>query len=101
MMTCLLVGVCLYTALGGMLSVLVTDFLQFVVMSLGLIAVTLLIIVKTGWQNIVQTVETHYGAGGFSPLSNPEMGWSYVIFNALVMLAAVLTMQPVIQRILS
>ena len=32
----LLVGVAVYTILGGMLSVLVTDFLQFVVMSVGL-----------------------------------------------------------------
>ena len=31
MMTVLLVGVAVYTILGGMLSVLVTDFLQFVV----------------------------------------------------------------------
>src|SRR5690606_13094540 len=37
MMTVLLVGVATYTILGGMLSVLITDFLQFVVMSIGLI----------------------------------------------------------------
>lgn len=34
-MTVLLVGVTVYTALGGMLSVLVTDYLQFIVMSMG------------------------------------------------------------------
>src|SRR5256886_8655073 len=39
-MTMLLAGVAVYTILGGMLSVLVTDFLQFVVMSAGLIVVT-------------------------------------------------------------
>ncbi|MEQ1765254.1 MAG: sodium:solute symporter family protein, partial [Pyrinomonadaceae bacterium] len=43
MMTVLLIGVATYTILGGMLSVLITDFLQFVVMSVGLIAVTILI----------------------------------------------------------
>lgn len=101
MMTCLLVGVCVYTILGGMLSVLVTDFLQFVVMSFGLIAVTVLVIFRAGWGNIVETVQTHYGAGGFNPFVNENMGWPFVLFNALVMLAAVLTMQPVIQRILS
>ena len=35
-MTALLIGVAVYTILGGMLSVLVTDFLQFIVMSAGL-----------------------------------------------------------------
>ena len=56
-MTVLLVGVAVYTILGGMLSVLVTDFLQFVVMSAGLIAVTILILYKVGWDTIVETVE--------------------------------------------
>src|SRR5262245_22640637 len=49
MMTVLLVGVAVYTILGGMLSVLITDFLQFVVMSVGLIAVTILILSNVGW----------------------------------------------------
>src|SRR5690606_6313359 len=84
MMSALLLGVCVYTILGGMLSVLVTDFMQFVIMSVGLIAVTFLIIFKTGWGNIVSTVETHYGAGGFEPWSNPDMGWPFIIFNGLV-----------------
>ena len=53
----LLVGVAVYTILGGMLSVLVTDFLQFVVMSGGLLAVTLLILFKVGWGNMTAAVE--------------------------------------------
>ncbi len=36
MMTAMLLAVAIYTIMGGMLSVLVTDFLQFVVMSIGL-----------------------------------------------------------------
>ena len=39
MMTALLLLGTIYTVLGGMLSVLITDFLQFMVMSAGLIAV--------------------------------------------------------------
>src|SRR5947208_3487939 len=91
MMTVLLVGVAVYTILGGMLSVLITDFLQFVVMSAGLIAVTIFILAKVGWHTIVETVESHYGAGGFNPFINPKRGWSYVIFNAFLNTAAVLT----------
>src|SRR5258705_8524364 len=62
-MTALLVGVAAYTILGGMLSVLVTDFLQFVVMSAGLILVTVLILANIGWDRLASTVQTHYGAG--------------------------------------
>ena len=101
MMTTLLVGVAVYTILGGMLSVLVTDFLQFIVMSAGLIVVTILILYKVGWHTIVQTVETNYGAGGFNPFLNPERGWSYVVFNAFLNTAAVLTWQTTIARVLA
>lgn len=101
MMTVLLVGVAVYTILGGMLSVLVTDFLQFVVMSIGLILVTILILMNVGWEKLVTTVETSYGAGGFNPFVNPTMGWQYVLFNLMLNFAAVLTWQTVIARVLA
>jgi SSS family solute:Na+ symporter len=101
MMTALLVGVAVYTILGGMLSVLVTDYMQFIVMSAGLIVVTILILMNVGWENLVTTVETHYGAGGFNPFINPTMGWQYVVFNLMLNTAAVLTWQTIIARVLS
>ena len=101
MMTALLVGVAVYTILGGMLSVLVTDFLQFVVMSAGLILVTILILMNVGWEKLVTTVETNYGAGGFNPFVNPTMGWQYVLFNLMLNTAAVLTWQTIIARVLA
>ncbi|MCC6821831.1 MAG: sodium:solute symporter family protein, partial [Verrucomicrobia subdivision 3 bacterium] len=52
-MTVLLLGVAVYTILGGMLSVLVTDFLQFIVMSAGLLVVTFLVLHQVGWDKIV------------------------------------------------
>jgi solute:Na+ symporter, SSS family len=102
-MTVLLIGVATYTILGGMLSVLITDFLQFIVMSIGLIAVTVLILASSniGWDRLVETVEKHYGAGGFNPFVNPTMGWSYVVFNLLVNTAAVLTWQTAVARVLA
>ncbi len=101
MMTVLLVGVAVYTILGGMLSVLVTDFLQFVVMSVGLIAVTILILLTVGWERLVTTVETTHGAGGFNPFVNAEMGIPFIVFNALLNFAVVLTWQTTIARVLA
>jgi solute:Na+ symporter, SSS family len=100
-MTILLLGVALYTIFGGMLSVLVTDFLQFVVMSVGLIAVTVLILVNVGWDRIVRTVEINHGAGGFNPFVNADLGWQYVVFQFLLNFAAVLTWQTTIARVLA
>ena len=74
MMTVLLLLGTIYTVVGGMLSVLVTDFLQFIVMSAGLIAVTILILTKIGWDRLAATVTERYGAGGFNPFALPRPG---------------------------
>ncbi len=100
-MTILLVGVAFYTILGGMLSVLVTDFLQFVVMSAGLIIITLLILYEHGWNELVGTVQSHYGDGGFSPFASPSMGWPFIVANFVTNTAAALTWQTQIARVLS
>jgi SSS family solute:Na+ symporter len=101
MMTILLVMVAAYTILGGMLSVLVTDFLQFVVMSAGLLAVTLLILSQIGWDQLAATVLERHGPGGFNPFVHPELGWPYVAFQLLVTGAATLTWQTSIARVLA
>jgi solute:Na+ symporter, SSS family len=100
-MTALLIGVAVYTILGGMLSVLVTDYLQFVVMSIGLLVVSYLILGEVGWTALVTAVETHRGPAGFNPFVNPELGTSYVAFNVIAQFAVVLTWQTTIARVLA
>ena len=100
-MTILLVGVAVYTILGGMLSVLVTDFLQFVVMSVGLIVVTFLVLSKVGWGSLTQAVSTTYQQGGFNPFVAQGLGWPFVLSNLLTNTAAVLTWQTCIARLLA
>lgn len=100
-MGALLAAVALYTIMGGMLSVLVTDFMQFVVMSAGLVTVSWLILHDVGWTTMVETVTKHHGEGGFNPFKHKDMGFDYVLFMGLVNLAAVLTWQTLIQRLLS
>lgn len=100
-MTTILIAVAIYTILGGMLSVLVTDFLQFVVMSIGLTLVTALVLWKVGWGGLVSAVDGRYQAGGFNPFANPDLGWQFVLSNLLTNTAAVLTWQTCISRLLS
>ncbi len=101
MMALLLIIVAVYTIMGGMLSVLITDFLQFIVMSAGLIVVTLLILKNIGFANLVETVRANVGEGGFNPLKNPGLGWPFLIFQILVQTAATLTWQTSIARVLA
>jgi SSS family solute:Na+ symporter len=100
-MTALLLMVAVYTILGGMLSVLITDFLQFVVMSAGLILVTILVLKNVGWGTLVDTVEKRIGPGGTNPFVHPDLGWTYVVFQLLLNVAATLTWQAVIARVLA
>lgn len=101
MMTALLVFVAVYTVFGGMLSVLVTDFLQFVVMSAGLLVVTGLILANIGWGGLVANVDTHIGTGGYNPFANQRLGWEFVLSNLITNTAVVLTWQTVIARVLA
>jgi SSS family solute:Na+ symporter len=100
-MTILLASVAVYTIVGGMLSVLVTDFLQFIVMSVGLLAVTFLLLKNISWDTLVAAVQARHGDGGFNPFVNADLGWSHVVFNALLNTAAVLTWQTTISRLLA
>ncbi|MCB1236954.1 MAG: sodium:solute symporter family protein, partial [Verrucomicrobiae bacterium] len=78
-MITLLILVLVYTALGGMISVILTDYVQFVVMSVGLVVATVLAITTLGWENIFATVENLMGEGGFNPVAkDSDFGWSYV-----------------------
>ena len=55
-MTLLLGLVLFYTVLGGMVSVIITDYIQFVVLSVGLLVTTFMAIGKLGWNNIFNPV---------------------------------------------
>ena len=101
LMALLLVIVAMYTILGGMLSVLVTDYLQFIVMSLGLIAVTFLFYFEFGWDNLTSHLQSEYGPQAFNPFHGGTYGIERVILDLLVAFAAVLTWQTMITRVLS
>jgi SSS family solute:Na+ symporter len=72
--------VLLYTILGGMVSVVITDYIQFVVLSFGLIAVCLFSFNHLGWENIVEAVKNVHGEAGFDPLHESGFGLSYVLW---------------------
>ncbi|MBN2295208.1 MAG: sodium:solute symporter family protein [Pirellulales bacterium] len=77
--------VLLYTCLGGMVSVVLSDYLQFVVLSIGMVLTTIMAVIKLGWGNIFDTVFEFKGASGFNPVVAPVdggdgFGWEYIIW---------------------
>ncbi|MHB8898251.1 MAG: sodium:solute symporter family protein [Thermoguttaceae bacterium] len=63
MMTGLLIVVLVYTILGGMLSVLITDFLQFLVMGLGIVIVSVMVVWYIPWPQFISGLSTAYESG--------------------------------------
>ncbi|MBM3854972.1 MAG: sodium:solute symporter family protein [Verrucomicrobia bacterium] len=111
-MTALLGLVLLYTALGGMLSVLITDYLQFLVMGVGIVATSGFVLMHIGWDNLVDTLYQRWAAdaaaGGaqkiahpFNPAHATSFGWAYLIWQCFFQLAATTTWQTQISRVLA
>ena len=100
-MTVILAGVAVYTMLGGMLSVLITDYIQFIVMSIGLIAVVLLMVFKFGWVEMLTSAHEKIGPGAFNPFVNGEYGLDRILLDLLLAMACVLTWQTMISRVLA
>ena len=86
-MTAILLLEVLYTVVGGMVSVVITDFLQFAMMSVAIVTVSVLAVHAAGFSHLHQAVEHALGAGGFNPIQNPQYGWSFIIFQIVVWLA--------------
>jgi SSS family solute:Na+ symporter len=83
-MTVILLLELLYTVVGGMVAVVITDFLQYVLLSVATILVTAYSIDQAGWTHIVDKVTHTMGAAGFNPLVTPKFGLTFLIWQTLL-----------------
>lgn len=111
-MTTLLGLVLIYTVLGGMLSVLVTDYLQFLVMGVGIVVTSILVIMHIGWGNLIDGLNAAWTSGGaagataarahpFNPFHSSSFGWGYLIWQFAFQIAVATTWQTQISRVLA
>ncbi len=78
-MVVLLALVLVYTVIGGMISVVITDYIQFVILSVGILVAGWLAIESVGWDNLFDTVRIHKGEAGFNPVAaESSFGFEYV-----------------------
>ncbi|HUV39143.1 MAG TPA: sodium:solute symporter family protein [Planctomycetota bacterium] len=97
-MTVLLALVILYTVLGGMVSVVVTDYVQFVVLSVGLLTAVGLTLYHVGWTNIVDTTLALKGEAGVNPFHKEGFGTSYVVWMVMLGLVSCAVWQTAVMR---
>src|SRR6185369_10109120 len=64
-MTAILLLELVYTVVGGMMAVVITDFIQYVLLSVATILVSLVAVFHAGWVDIVAKVSDTLGSAGF------------------------------------
>jgi solute:Na+ symporter, SSS family len=94
MMTLMLIVVISYTILGGMFSVVVTDFMQFVVLSFGMLVATVFVLLHVGLGDIAAAVATNLGEAGINPVVNPRFGWTFIVWMLIGSVAISALNQP-------
>ncbi|MCL4704094.1 sodium:solute symporter family protein [bacterium] len=100
-MTLLVAVVVVYTVLGGMVSVVVTDFIQFLLLAVGMVITTFFVFDQHGFLGMFDQAERLYGREAFSPISHPEYGWSFIAYWSVFAISGCILWQPVAQRVLA
>jgi len=104
-MVVMLTIVLLYTLMGGMVSVILTNYLQYALLSLGMIFITIYGIIKIGWTNIINTVTTNFGEKGINPffpsLTDGEFGLGFIIWQLLFWTSIIVSWQAISMRLFS
>ena len=100
-MTVILLLELIYTVLGGMVSVVITDFIQYVLLSIATILVTIYAVYHAGWANIIDKITSTMGAAGFDPLVNPRFGLTFLAWQVLLWFAIHTCWQTTAMRMFS
>ena len=97
-MTVMLLVVVSYTVLGGMFSVVITDFIQFVFLSIGMLVATLFVLVHVDITEIAAVVSSHFGDSGVNPVANPRFGWTFLLWMLIGSIAISALNQPAVSK---
>jgi len=100
-MVIMLLLVILYTIFGGMMSVVVTSYLQYAVISVSMLVVTIFAFHAVSIDRIAEAVSQNLGSGGFNPFINSNLGWVFIAWMLLTNFAAAALWQPGTSRALS
>ncbi|MEZ4428831.1 MAG: sodium:solute symporter family protein [Nannocystaceae bacterium] len=98
----LLALVLIYTVLGGMVSVVLTDYVQFVILSIGLVLVTILAARHFGQAQLVDVVAAHRGLAGFDPTrADSSFGPGYITWMGVLGLVSAAIWPTAVTRALA
>ena len=93
-MTIMLLIVVSYTILGGMFSIVITDFMQFAVLAFGMLVATVAVLLRVDLTSMSTAVANTLGSSGVDPFANPRFGWTFVLWILVSSVAAGALWQP-------
>ena len=101
--TLLIVLVLVYTVAGGMVSVILTDYIQFVVLSIGMGVGVYFVLTAPdlGWTTITRTMAEHRGDRMFNPVAEGGYGWVWIAFYIVLFTTAGICWAPEASRALT
>lgn len=76
----LLILVLAYTVVGGMVSVVLTDYIQFLILFTSVVLTTYFAVSHVGYGTVIDTVQQEYGIGGFDPFLSEDLGWVFILW---------------------
>jgi len=101
-MVALLALVLFYTVMGGMVSVVLTDYVQFAVLSIGLVAMVLLALSNVGMDHIVEVMRLVKGDASFDPThAESAFGPGYIAWMGVLGLVSCAIWPTAVTRALS
>ena len=89
----------LFAYAGGMVSVILTDYIQSVIISVMVFVITWLVISKVGFKGIHETINTSFGQGGYNPLVSNSFGPVFLIWIVLQQILGFPAFAPTMQKI--
>jgi len=98
----ILIGIALFFAyVGGMVSLIVTNFIQYVIIAFVIIIVTWLVVADVGIMAFHETVNTNMGEAGFNLFKAGSYGPIYFIWLILQLIVGFPAFAPNMQKIAS
>ncbi len=102
-MVILLTVVLLYTLVGGMVSVIITNYVQYVLLSFGMIVITIIGFLAIGWDGIISSIATTMGDKGVDPFSpsffEGEFGLGFLVWQILMWVSLLIGWQAMSARL--
>jgi SSS family solute:Na+ symporter len=98
-MAALLLIALVYTAVGGMVSLLITNYIQYVILAVGTVVVTLACLKATDWGAMTGAVREHLDGRGVNPLT--DLGPGFIFWQLLLWVALMTVWQSVAMRTFS